>query len=87
MERIGHGHRVYEDKRGVVLRDDSGEEGVIDRSKPIRIAWHGDEYVSVPLVDGGSTPETLSGALFLAAKFHLRIHTEDGVFFVGEATL
>lgn len=88
MERIRHGHLVYEDRRGVVLCDDSGEEAVVDRSRPIRMGWlpRGGSYADVPLDGGGTATETAGGALFLAARFHLRIETEDGVFFVGKAT-
>lgn len=82
--KIPHGHRVIEDKRGIVLVDASGEEAVIDRSRPIRVGW--DDYsgnlVKIPLEGGRNTSETIGGALYLAAKYGLRIQSEGGEFMI-----
>ena len=84
MIKIPHGHRVIEDKRGIVLVDASGEEVVIDRSRPIRVGWdnYSGNLVNIPLEGGQSTPETIGGALYLAAKYGLRIQSEGGEFSV-----
>lgn len=81
--KIKHGHTVEFYEGRTLLRDDSGEEVEIDRSKPIRIWWEdGRDHADIPCVGGKTTSEPVAGAILLACLLSMEILTDQGSFAV-----
>lgn len=79
------GHTVTWQGAKVAVRDDSGDEAVVDSSAPIRITFGGG-CIGVPSTDGypiGGV--TIEEALFIASKTGQRIIGDHGSFSVAVA--